>query len=54
MFHVKRTVTHTYTKAQIDYGIIALSIYKKLKEEKKHENEADASKDSQLHGMQGA
>ena len=41
MFHVKRSVHHIHKEAVIDYGIIALSIYKSLKEEKdKDENEA--------------
>ena len=48
MFHMKheRKIVHSYVETKIDYRSIALSIYKKFKEEEAHENEVDESKDS--------
>ena len=54
MFHVKRRIIHTYKETQIDYGILAATIYKKLKEEKENGNQTDKSQDSQFYGLQGA
>lgn len=51
---MKRNVNHTYIEAVIDYGIIAKSIYKILKEEETHGNETNATEDKELHGLQGA
>lgn len=49
---MKRNVIHKYVEREIDYGILAVSIYNKLKEDKSSENEATAIKDNELYGMQ--
>lgn len=56
MFHVKhqRKIIHKYEQAKIDYSILAISIYKNLKEEKNNENEVTTIENSELHGLQGA